>query len=162
MPRRFQRCDRADEITCTPPLGDAAIRAPTPVFVWFLSAFWQTMLWRRGPASFGPPPSPPPRAASSPCANGRFQGSPSIPQLALAMPTGSQRRAASTRLNECKCRALAPTISAMTSCRPRCLEDALRPVGQRQTACRPGADKRQLQRFGCPLSRSKRGGRVLQ
>ena len=53
MPRRFQRCDRADEITCTPPLGDAAIRAPTPAFIWFSSAFWQMMLWRRGPARFG-------------------------------------------------------------------------------------------------------------
>ena len=32
----------------------------------------------------------------------------------------------------------------MTSCRPRCLDGALRQVRQRQTACRPVAEKRQL------------------
>jgi hypothetical protein len=183
MPHWFQRCDRADEITCTPPLGDAAVRAPTPVFVWFSSAFWQMMLWRRGPACFGPrprrssrpdagaraasahpapSPSPPPRAARSRCDNSRFQGSPSVPQLALVMPTGSQRSAASAWLNDRKCRGPAPTISAMTSCRPRCLDAALQQVRQRQTACRPVVQKRQLPLVGGPFSRSKSSGCVLQ
>ena len=100
--------------------------------------------------------------AQSPCDNRRFQGSPSIPQLALVMPTGSQRRAASARLNERKCRAPATTISAMTSCRPRCVEVLCSRSGSATTACRRMADKRQIQRVGGPLSRSKSGGRVMQ
>jgi len=44
--------------------------------------------------------------------NSRCQGSPSIPQLALVMPTGSQRSAASAGLNDRKCQAAATTISA--------------------------------------------------
>ena len=224
MPRRFQRCYLADEITCTPSLCDAALRVRGELSCWFSSAFWQMLLLRRGPICFGPRPRrssrrmpgraasarpapsspPPPRTTSpgflptpparcccrcrcasggwpqprqvltplsmrelpcwaqSPCDNRRFQGSPSIPQLALVMPTGSQRRAASARLNERKCRAPATTISAMTSCRPRCVEVLCGQSGSATTACRRMADKRQIQRVGGPLSRSKSGGRVMQ
>jgi hypothetical protein len=91
-----------------------------------------------------------------------IQGSPSVPQLALVMPTGSQRRAASARLNERKCRAPATTISAMTSCRPRCVELPWGRSGSATTACRRMPDKRQIQRVGCPFSRSKSSGCVLQ
>jgi hypothetical protein len=100
--------------------------------------------------------------AQSPCDNSRFRGSPSVPQLALPMPIGSQRRAASARLNERKCRAPATTISAMTSCRPRCVEVPCGWSGRATTACRPAAEKRQIHRVGWPLSRSKSGGRVVQ
>ena len=171
----------------------------------FSSASWQMMLCRRGPACFGPrprrssrpdaggraasarpapSPSPPSRAARSPCDNSRVQGSPSVPQLALVMPTGSQRCAASTRLNERKCGSLTPTIFPMTpfdqtAFQPywgHCVRQSLvhadrfrgmaniakHAVGERQTACRPVAGKRQIHRVGCPFSRSKSSGCVLQ
>jgi len=68
MPRRKRRCDRAEEITCTPLPGDAAVRPATPVFVWISSTSWQMMLWHRGPTCSPRTNPPPPRCwARSPC-----------------------------------------------------------------------------------------------
>lgn len=139
---------------------------------------------RAASARSAPSPAPHPRAARSLGDNSQFEGSPSVRQLALVMPSGSQRCAASTRLNERKCGSLTPTIFPMTlfdqaAFQPywgHCVRESLvhadrfrgraniakHAVGECQTACRPVADKRQLPLCGGPISRSTSDGPVLQ